>query len=254
MRRTLCAAALAWLAWTGSALPAVASPEPGPVQVVAPAAGTVLQAGSLAELEWTPLAAFEELADVQDIKEWEAFLSLDGGAHYTVRVTPHLDHRLRRAVWQVPATPTSDARLLLRFGDEHRETVVELPQRFAIAGPVTGHLDFAPARLSFGRGEPALPGAAGVVAWVEGDRRGDSARPVVAAEPPSAHSGSSVSEARSDAAVGEVPPRRASDPAAGQPPTGQLSTPPRTPATLTAERTAQTPDIPILLQSRRRNE
>jgi len=132
------------------------------------------------ELEWAPLA---ELAGAE---EWEAFLSLDGGETYPVRITPHLDLDLRRVQWRVPAVATESARLLLRVGDERRETEIELPHRFAIVPapvppPVT---DLALARVAPSRGEPARPGHAGVVSWMEGSRRGGSLRQVVAAEQP----------------------------------------------------------------------
>lgn len=153
-----------------------------PVRLVAPQAGTTLLAGSTAELEWTPLAAFSPS------EEWEAFLSLDGGATYPVRITPHLDQDLRRVRFQVPAIPTARGRILLRFGDERRETAVELPERFAIAAapaflPALGG-GFTLARRAAAPGETALPGHAGVVAWTEGSRRGGELRQVVAAEPP----------------------------------------------------------------------
>ena len=90
--------------------------------------------------------------------------------------------------WEVPDLPTPEAAILLRFGDEHRETAVELPLRFSIvpspAGLAVGSGALALARRSMAPGEPALPGQDGVVAWVEGSRRGDSVRPVVAAEAP----------------------------------------------------------------------
>jgi hypothetical protein len=155
-----------------------------PVRLVAPAAGATLAAGDTAELEWAPLAGFDRLAEVE---EWEAFLSLDGGATYPVRITPHLDQDLRRIRWQVPPFPSRDARILLRFGDEHRETAVEVPARFSIAAPPAGLpglgsvLSFASRSVT--RGEPALPGHAGVVFWVEGSRRGGALRQRLAEGP-----------------------------------------------------------------------
>ena len=154
-----------------------------PVRLVSPQAGATLTAGSTVELEWAPLA---QLAQLKDAEEWEAFLSLDGGKTYPLRITPHLDLDLHRVQWRVPAVATDSARLLLRFGDERRETELELPHRFAIAPapvppPVT---DLALARMAPSRGEPARPGHAGVVSWMEGSRRGGSLRQVVAAEQP----------------------------------------------------------------------
>jgi hypothetical protein len=170
---------LVWIAWSFLVLvPAVFAGEVGAsVQLVAPRAGATLAAGSMAELEWAPLEPFARFSRVE---EWEAFLSLDGGATYPVRITPHLDQDLRRVRWQVPSFPTADARILLRFGDEHRETAVELPQRFSIVPFL--EKTFLLARPASTRGEPALPGHNGVVAWVEGSRRGGSLRQVVAAE------------------------------------------------------------------------
>ncbi|HZF11618.1 MAG TPA: hypothetical protein VFE33_22750 [Thermoanaerobaculia bacterium] len=176
--RRLVAAFLALGLWTLAASPARAAKLP--VRLLAPGEGTVLAAGSTATLEWAPLEGAERPGAWE---EWEAFLSLDGGATYPVRITPHLDRDLRHVTWKVPSFPTRQGRLLLRFGDERREVACELPQRFAItaapAGP--GALDLPRAALR--RGEPARPGEPGVLAWVEGSRRGGQRREVVAAEP-----------------------------------------------------------------------
>ncbi len=177
MHRSLLALALVLAA----APAAVARQEPALVRLTAPAAGEVLTGGATAELAWAPQGPFERL---DHLEEWEAFLSFDGGATYPVRITPHLDRNLRRFRWQVPAIPTRDARLLLRFGDERRETYVELPQRFTIAEAPWAPPLFGNAAQTAARGEPALPGHAGVVAWVEGSRQGGSLRPVVAAGSP----------------------------------------------------------------------
>lgn len=177
---------LALLCFTGAVFAAghaAFAQEAGvPVRLVAPRDGATLAAGETAELEWAPLAGFDRLPKVE---EWEAFLSLDGGTTYPMRITPHLDHDLRRIHWQVPPFPARDARILLRFGDEQRETAVEVPARFSIAASsaVPGQM-LVFARRSTRRGEPALPGHAGVVAWVEGSRRGGALRQRVADEPP----------------------------------------------------------------------
>jgi hypothetical protein len=183
MRRHLLIALVLALA-LGAVAPAAGLPSP--VRLQAPQAGVTLRAGDTAELAWEPFARLGALGQAE---EWEAFLSFDGGATYPVRITPHLDLALRRVRWQVPTIPTSDARLLLRFGDERHETTVELPQRFAIAeapwtAPLFG-LFGATARRAARPGEPALPGRPGVVAWVEGSRQGGDLRAVVAAPPPS---------------------------------------------------------------------
>ena len=196
-----------------------------PLRLVAPQAGATLVAGATAELAWEPLGP------LSGIEEWEAFLSLDGGATYPVRITPHLDRGLRRIGWQVPPVPTPDARILLRLGDESRETAVELPQRFSIAAS-PALLRAAETAFTFSRrspvsGEPALPGHAGVVVWMEGTRSGGGLRQVVAAEPldlrarlelPEIHEELAVlgSETAPSQSLGPAPDRGvAADPSAG---------------------------------------
>jgi hypothetical protein len=249
--RTLALAGFLGAGFAMSTDVAAASPSvPAPVRLVAPVDSGALPAGSIAEITWEPLEPFDLLAKAD---EWEAFLSLDGGAHYTVRITPHLDRDLRRIFWQVPATPTRDARLLLRFGDEHLETAYELPQRFSITAAPEPVFAAVPVRLAHGRGEAALPGQAGVVAWVEGTRRGGGARHVEAAEPPSAQGGPSMADTAPEKVFFEATNDLSFDPgAAGSgrqiPPSG------RRPGAAAAERTSAASPLSILLQSRRRNE
>lgn len=141
-------------------------------RLVAPAAGAELQAGSLAVVEW------EETALPEHTEEWEAFLSVDGGRTYPLRVTPHLDIGIRRFSFRVPDVPTQEARLMLRFGDERREVGIEAPQRFSI---VPGGLRFwtPPPRRVLSSGEAARAGDRGVAIWVEGSRDGTGLREVV---------------------------------------------------------------------------
>ena len=230
---------------------AASSAAPAPVRLVAPADSGTLQAGSLAELAWEPLERFSSLAEIE---EWEAFLSLDGGAHYTLRITPHLDRDLRRVLWQVPATPTDDARLLLRFGDEHLETAYELPQRFTIAAAPRSAFETAPVRLALGRGEPALPGQAGVVSWIEGTRRGGAARRVEATEPPSVQGRPSITDDVSQHALLEETEDIGFDPGAAAGSGRQIPLSDWRLRSLVPERTSPTAPLSILLQGRRRNE
>lgn len=198
MRHTVPLLALASLAWAAIASPPALhavgwdadeaeenvetiEPAVAPIRLTAPAAGATLTAGTTADLAWTPLPALAHLAKVE---EWEAFLSLDGGATYPLRITPHLDEDLRSVHWQVPAVPTADARLLLRLGDERREIVVKLPQRFTIVAAPAIETPFLLASVAPSRGEPALPGRPGVFAWVAGSRRGGALRQVIAAAGP----------------------------------------------------------------------
>jgi hypothetical protein len=245
MRRLTPLLAAVWLALV--ALPALAQP----VRLVSPRAGAALAAGSTAELEWTPLAGFDHLSKVE---EWEAFLSVDGGATYPLRITPHLDQDLRRLRFQVPAVPTADARILLRFGDEERETAVALPERFSIlASP---HLlpAFGLASRAVAPGEPALPGQAGVVSWVEGSRRGGGLRQVVASEPPGIEGRIDPPAASGETAVlvsGPVPPQPPGPlPGSGVdagPPTGRV-------AALWPAGTGPPLSLDILLLIQRQNE
>src|SRR5687768_2385723 len=95
------------------ALPAFAAgPAEQMARLVSPAAGDELIAGSAVTIEW------EELALPEHTVEWEAFLSLDGGRTWPLRITPHLNISIRRFIFRVPDLPTREARLMLRFGDE----------------------------------------------------------------------------------------------------------------------------------------
>jgi hypothetical protein len=181
----LCAVGLATVAPSGAMATAVA-----PLRLLSPAEGAVLEAGSTALLDWAP---FADLAGQERWEEWEAFLSLDGGATYPVRVTPHLDRDLRRFTFKVPELPSRDVRLLVRVGDEREEKAFELPWRFAIAaapGNTGGALELR--QRVWQRGEPARPGEPGVLVWVEGSRRGGATREVFAAEPARAVPGLSL--------------------------------------------------------------
>jgi len=163
-------ALLAALAASGR--PAFAASAP---LLTAPRAGAELTAGALAAVAWED--------PPPDAEEWEAFLSLDGGRTYPVRITPHLDLSIRRFTFQVPAFPTRDARILLRFGDERREVEVETPQRFAILpGAFQAEETLWPPSLrkALSPGEKARPRDSGVVVWMEGARDGSGLREVVA--------------------------------------------------------------------------
>lgn len=173
MRRILAATALI-LAGLALAVPAWAEARL-PVRVVAPVAGTELTAGDLAVVEWD----VPEKGLDRRIHEWEAFLSLDGGRTWPLRLTPHLDIGIRRFSFRVPGFPSRDARLLLRFGDEREETEVDVPGSFTISsGQDRAVLDPLPPSMRLSRGESARPGEDGVVVWLEGARDGTSLREV----------------------------------------------------------------------------
>jgi hypothetical protein len=149
---------------------------PAAVELLSPDPATPLAAGSTAVLEWKPVS--ERALPAGD--EWEAFVSLNGGRSYTLRITPHLDRRLRRVQWTVPEVPAGDVRILLRFGDERHEVAIELPRSYAIQSSPAGAAPLLV--LAAGRGESARPGEAGVAMWVEGPRNGGEQRRVVALE------------------------------------------------------------------------
>ena len=149
--------------------------------LVSPASGAELTAGSFAAIEWEGLALPERT------EEWEAFLSLDGGRTWPLRVTPHLDISIRRFSFQVPDFPTRDARILLRFGDEREEVGMEAPQRFSIAR--ADFQDALPRQTVLFRGEHAREGDAGVVVWIEGSRGGNDLREVVSWDPSASFQG-----------------------------------------------------------------
>lgn len=156
------------------ALPAFAD-EPM-ARLVSPVDGEELVAGSVARIEWEGLDLPERA------EEWEAFLSLDGGRTWPLRITPHLDISIRRFTFRVPDLPAREARILLRFGDERSEEVgMEAPQRFSIA-PAALPIPRARTRV-LSRGERAREGDDGVVVWVEGSRSGGGLREVVAWDP-----------------------------------------------------------------------
>lgn len=150
-----------------------------PVAVTSPLASDTLRAGESIVLSWQALPEIERHAGLE---EWEAFLSLDDGASYTVRLTPHLDLDRRSFSATLPPFAAQRARLLLRFGDEDEELEYELPEAFEIRPASAPGRE--PQLLARGRGESARLDDAldpGVAIWVEATREGQAARIVVAA-------------------------------------------------------------------------
>jgi hypothetical protein len=145
-----------------------------PLRLIAPSAGVTLRGDHFATIAWVADRGI-------DAEEWEAFLSVDGGRYYSVRITPHLDLDMRSFEFLVPNIASDDVKLLMRVGDEHIETIIEFPQRFSIRpspSTVIGQ------RLTAEPGpESARPGEAVVVQWAAGGR--DGARADVAQSRPS---------------------------------------------------------------------
>src|SRR5258708_11887285 len=122
---------------------AARAPRPTPppaVALIAPQAGAHLRGGSDSTLVW----AAASLPD--GVNEWEAFLSLDGGTDYPLRITPHLDARIRSFRWHVPNVAGNTVRILIRVRNERHERLVVLPQPFTLA-PASSALDLAARQL-----------------------------------------------------------------------------------------------------------
>ncbi len=135
------------------------------LRITAPRAGATLHGGSFATLQWTAGTL------PPHAEEWEAFLSIDGGKYYAFRITPHLDIDRRGFDFAVPNVDTSNARILIRTGDERRESLFELPERYSIVRDVRASV--LPHVLASARGpESAREGDPAVIAWADGDRAG----------------------------------------------------------------------------------
>src|SRR5213592_827006 len=85
-----------------------------------------LRAGEVLELRWSELPA--------RVEEMEILLSVDGGRHYGLRVSPECDPATGRFRWRVPNLCTSAARLRLRLGAGGRELEAEPTRCFTIVG------------------------------------------------------------------------------------------------------------------------
>jgi len=92
-----------------------------------------LRAGDLVEIHWD--------GTIADVAEMEILLSLDGGAHYPLRVSPELDPRAGHYRWRVPNLSSGAARLRIRFGHGHGESWGEAGDSFRIIG-TPGASDF----------------------------------------------------------------------------------------------------------------
>lgn len=148
------------------------------LRLIAPAHGSTLRGGSLAELHWSA----DTLPD--DAEEWEAFLSIDGGRYYGFRVTPHLDIERRTFTFVVPNFATTNARILIRAGDEeHEESEFESESTFAIVRDAQAATEL-PKLQDLERGEAAREGDPDVLAWTEGARNGSGVRHEMAPAPP----------------------------------------------------------------------
>jgi hypothetical protein len=83
-----------------------------------------VRAGEVIELRWHDLPA--------TVEELEILLSVDGGRHFALRVSPELEARERVYRWRVPNLATSDARLRIRMGTREGERETAPTRAFRI--------------------------------------------------------------------------------------------------------------------------
>ena len=137
----------------GLILAAIAA-QADPLRLLAPSHGDVLRGGHFATLSWS--------GDHPGAEEWEAFLSVDGGRFYSVRLTPHLDIDIHRFDVLIPNVDSDDVRILIRTGDERNETILTMPQRFRIRAEAPA---VQPASTRSVGPESARPNEPPVVQW-----------------------------------------------------------------------------------------
>lgn len=149
------------------------------VRLTEPAEHVDLVAGSTVFMAW------EARDQPAGVEEWEAFLSINGGRTYPIRLTPHLDVAIQRFTWTVPSLPGAEVSILLRFGDERDERRFAFPARMRIRGAMPldsfGYKAFAEA-VSLGSRQEDDHGET-LVEWVEGSRDGSRLRQIFACEP-----------------------------------------------------------------------
>jgi hypothetical protein len=123
--------------------------------------GHVVRAGQWIDLRWTK---------ADEIAELEILLSVDGGKHYTIWVSPRLDPDRCRYLWRVPAVGNAALSIRIRFNRGGREiegapTPLQLArdedQPEPLALPPLGGGDAERAPRPGGRGE-APQGRSGV--------------------------------------------------------------------------------------------
>ena len=124
------------------------------LRLLAPVDGDVLRGGRFVTLARS--------GDHPGAEEWEAFLSVDGGRFYSVRLTPHLDIGIDRFEVLIPNVDSDDVRILIRTGDERNETILTMPQHFRIRAEAPA---IQPATTRAEGPESARPNEPRVVMW-----------------------------------------------------------------------------------------
>jgi hypothetical protein len=139
------------------------------VRLIEPAEHAEVVAGSTVPIVW------DAVSTPDGVEEWEAFLSVDGGKTYPIRITPHLDASIHRFNWTVPSLPGADVSILLRFGDEREEAEFTFPERVRITGTVPRAA--LRERVSIRSATQDDHGRT-LTEWVEGSRQGADLRQV----------------------------------------------------------------------------
>jgi hypothetical protein len=98
-------------------------------------------------------------------EEWEAFLSVNGGHYYSIRLTPHVDAAIRTLDALIPNVDTSNARVLFRTGNEHMETLHLVSTVFHIHADPSAPIPLSREGLTSPEG--ARPGEPAVVMWTD---------------------------------------------------------------------------------------
>jgi len=163
LRASILLVAAAWAA------DATAAERP---QLESPLPGAILSSGGSLRVSWSGSPGIAT--------EWEAFLSLDGGRSFPLRVTPHLPVAEKSFEWSLPLLAASDARIRLRFGNGRREVEFDLPERFSIR-PCVESRPLVPAARDLGARPIARE--ADNVAWADPSGDGRSFRTVAPPEP-----------------------------------------------------------------------
>ncbi|HYL06497.1 MAG TPA: hypothetical protein VE075_10680 [Thermoanaerobaculia bacterium] len=115
-------------AWIGFA--AAAQAVAGPVVFMPFGGEGTLHPGQAVEVQWSGAP--------WGVEEMELLLSLDGGRHFGVRLTPDLDAERRSWSWRVPPFQSSDARLAIRVNLDGREVLAGVSEPFRIAAAEPG--------------------------------------------------------------------------------------------------------------------
>ncbi len=164
------------------------------LRLISPGDRTTLRGGQFATLSWTP----EHLT--KNSEEWEAFLSVDSGRYYSVRLTPHLKIAIHSFEVLVPNVDSDDVRLLFRTGNERTESIIELPQRLRIRAEAQF---VVPSSTTADGPETARPHEPRVVIWSVGDHVETTAVPtqISPTSASSSHSNETTITSRAQAAA-----------------------------------------------------